>query len=106
MTDEYNLVARVIELENRVNKLEAHEKDWKPSRFKKPTPMEASIYAGSIGFHNFSGTDFVDYYEEVGWKVGKTKKPMKDWQAAVRLWKRKHDKENPQQQNRGGHKIL
>jgi hypothetical protein len=29
---------------------------------------------------------FLDYYDSVGWMVGK--KPMKDWQAAVRTWER------------------
>jgi hypothetical protein len=31
---------------------------------------------------------FIDYYEMIGWKVGATRKPMKDWQAAVRYWER------------------
>jgi hypothetical protein len=30
---------------------------------------------------------FVDYYDSVGWMIGK--KPMKDWQAAVRTWERR-----------------
>lgn len=30
-------------------------------------------------------TDFCDYYESVGWTVGRNK-PMKDWRAAARRW--------------------
>jgi hypothetical protein len=29
---------------------------------------------------------FLDYYQSVGWMIGKKK--MKDWQAAVRTWER------------------
>jgi hypothetical protein len=35
---------------------------------------------------------FVDYYESVGWKVGKN--PMKDWKAAVRTWISKDNQNN------------
>lgn len=34
-----------------------------------------------------------DYYESVGWKIGKSKKPMIDWKAAVRTWERKNEKD-------------
>jgi hypothetical protein len=36
---------------------------------------------------------FIDYYESVGWMVGKKK--MKDWQAAVRTWERRRKQESP-----------
>lgn len=36
--------------------------------------------------NNIDPAAFVDYYDSVGWKVGK--KPMKDWQACVRTWER------------------
>jgi hypothetical protein len=36
-----------------------------------------------------------DYYSSVGWVVGKTRKPMKDWMAAVRTWERN----SPRKQN-------
>lgn len=34
---------------------------------------------------------FMDYYDSVGWMVGKKK--MKDWQAAVRTWERSRKKD-------------
>lgn len=37
---------------------------------------------------------FYDYQISVGWKVGK--KPMKDWQAAIRTWERNHKQEGKQ----------
>jgi len=55
------------------------------NRFKKPTPQEVSDYAKSIEF-DLNGEEFCDYYDSKGWKIGKT--PMKNWEAAVRTWKR------------------
>ena len=45
---------------------------------------------------------FIDYYSSIGWKVGKTKKQMKDWKAAVRTWEdnEKGDKNNVDQNQR------
>ena len=53
---------------------------------KKPTPIELQRYAREIGFFGFDHNAFLDHYTSNGWYVGKTK--MKDWQAAVRTWKR------------------
>lgn len=58
-------------------------------RFTKPTPEEVDEYCkqmtdeGKEGY-NFSGQQFVDYYESKGWLIGKS--PMKDWKAACRTW--------------------
>lgn len=54
------------------------------TKFLKPSPLEVSEYARSIGF-NLDGQKFCDYYEAKGWVIGKS--PMKSWQAAVRTWK-------------------
>ena len=56
-------------------------------QFKQPTAAEAVEYAASIGF-KLDGEAFVDYYDSVGWVVGAGRKPMKNWQAAIRTWKR------------------
>lgn len=39
---------------------------------------------------------FLDHYETCGWVQGKGRKPIKDWQAAVRTWEstRKKEKDN------------
>jgi hypothetical protein len=55
------------------------------TRFVKPEPAAVTAYAESIGY-KLDGEQFCDYYTSKGWLVGKS--PMKDWQAAVRTWKR------------------
>lgn len=58
--------------------------------FAKPTCEQLETYAQHIDFASFDAQDFLDHYEANGWKVGRV--PMKDWQAAVRTWKRhQHD---------------
>ena len=39
--------------------------------------------------------NFIDYYEAIGWKVGKAKTPMKKWKKALSNWaKRGWDKKS------------
>lgn len=57
-----------------------------------PTADQVTQYARSIGF-DLNGQEFCDFYESKGWVVGKTK--MKNWQAAVRTWKRSDRKPSP-----------
>jgi hypothetical protein len=61
----------------------------RPARrvFVKPTADMVESYRKLIGARNFTGQDFIDHYETVGWNVGKS--PMKDWKAAVRTWLRR-----------------
>lgn len=59
-------------------------------KFQKPTPTEATEYAHTISFQ-LDGERFVKYYEDNGWVTGKNKTPMKDWQAAIRYWKRREN---------------
>jgi hypothetical protein len=64
------------------------EENKKPVRvFVKPTPGEVEAYANAIGF-KISGSQFCDFYGSKGWVVGRS--PMKDWKAAVRTWKFRH----------------
>jgi hypothetical protein len=58
---------------------------------KRPTVEEVEDYCVSR-LNGISGGAFVDYYESCGWVVGKSKKPMKSWQAAVRTWERSQPK--------------
>ncbi len=53
---------------------------------KHPTLKEAVDFLGSETI----GTDFWDYYESNGWRVGRN--PMKDWKASARRWKRQNGK--------------
>lgn len=50
----------------------------------KPTPEQVEVYALSIDF-KIKGSYFCDFYASKDWYVGKS--PMKDWKAAVRVWK-------------------
>jgi len=59
----------------------------------KPTPEQVKFYALSINFPELDPGQFCDYYQSIGWVVGPRRKPMVDWQAAVRTWKRKYDQE-------------
>ncbi len=52
-------------------------------RFKKPSLQDVQEYINDKGYH-FSAEDFINHYEAVGWKVGKS--PMKDWKACCRTW--------------------
>jgi DNA-binding transcriptional regulator YhcF (GntR family) len=55
-------------------------------KFRKPTLQEVQEYCQERK-NNIDPQKFLDYYESVGWKIGK--KPMKDWKACVRTWERK-----------------
>lgn len=60
-------------------------------KFQKPTLEDVKSYC----YERENGIDaqaFIDYYDSVGWKIGKN--PMKDWKACIRTWERK-DKERP-----------
>lgn len=55
------------------------------SNFQKPTHAEIQEYINSIKTEMPIDVErFYDYYEAVGWMVGKN--PMKDWKAMIRRW--------------------
>ncbi len=55
-----------------------------------PLPEAVKRYAKHIDFPEINEEEFMDYYETRGWKIGRV--PMKNWQAAVRTWKRTRDR--------------
>lgn len=55
-------------------------------RFSKPTKQEIQNYLKEQGITNVNPDKFWDYYESVGWVVGKGQKPMKSWKAAISTW--------------------
>ena len=57
----------------------------KRKRFEKPTISDIEQYCIERN-NNIDASQFFDYYESNGWKVGKNS--MKDWKAAVRTWER------------------
>ena len=73
--------------------------------FIKPTVEEIEAYCDEKGIFGFDAQKFIDYYESIGWKVGKN--PMKDWKATVRTWvrndmeRRKREKQREREQYEG-----
>ena len=77
-----------IEIEKEINieiKKENIIKE-KNNKFKKPTIEEIEEYCKERK-NNINAQQFYDYYESVGWKVGKNS--MKDWKACIRTWENK-----------------
>ena len=68
--------------------------------FQKPTAKEVTEYAKSISFDR-DGQYFIDYQKARGWILSNGK-PMKDWKATVRTWKRNHDKDEEKKKKDGG----
>lgn len=64
--------------------------------FAPPTREELQDYIRETG-SSVDPDRFFDYYENNGWKTGKT--PMQDWRATVRSWE-KRDKEKAQRGRR------
>jgi len=58
--------------------------------FKPPTVKQAEDYI-TLNNYKVDAELWWDYYESVGWRVGKNK--MVNWQAAVRTWHRKNLKQ-------------
>lgn len=61
----------------------------KEKKFIKPTLEEVQEYCNERK-NNIDAQNFIDYYDSVGWKVGKN--PMKDWKASIRTWENKEKK--------------
>lgn len=55
-----------------------------PMNFRKPTVEELRKFATENGLKD-EAQKFVDYFDSVGWVVGKNKH-MKDWKASYRGW--------------------
>ena len=54
-------------------------------RFIPPTREDVENYCRER-CNNVDVERFMDYYESIGWKVGRN--PMKDWRAAIRTWEK------------------
>jgi hypothetical protein len=72
--------------------------------FEPPNPQEAVDYILLKELMKIKPVDdicetaelFINYYESVGWVVGKAKKPMKSWKKALNNWcKRDWSKKSP-----------
>lgn len=68
------------------NSIYKKENIIKERKFQKPTVEQVENYCKERK-NGIDAQKFVDYYDSIGWLVGK--KPMKDWKACVRTWERK-----------------
>jgi hypothetical protein len=76
----------------------------KSKSFNPPNIDDCIAYGKVIGLSGAESMTFFDRQEMIGWlvAVGRTTVPMKDWQAAMRTWKRNNDKWNPPQSGQAG----
>lgn len=80
------------ELNNKDNTYKEKENiKEKSDKFQKPTLEELQAYINEKGYH-FSAEAFIDYYDSVGWKIGKS--PMISWKSACSTWERKYKENN------------
>lgn len=83
------ILERLDKIEARLTALENKNQAFRPPTVEQVREYMIQQYGGDHGAEGF-----VDYYQQVGWVVGKTRKKMRDWQAAVRLWCRDKTKTN------------
>ena len=67
------------------NNKEEYIKEIYKEKFLKPSLEDVKKYCQERN-NKVDAESFINYYESVGWKVGKNK--MKDWKAAIRTWER------------------
>jgi|GEM_PF-3427938 len=75
-----------INHQSTTNKKENNKKNKKESRKIIPPKVEMVSQYCDENSIEIDIDQYFDYYESVGWFVGKTK--MKDWQASIRNWER------------------
>lgn len=87
-----NNIDNMLENNNKNNTYKEKENiKEKSTKFQKPTLEELQAYIDEKGYH-FSAEAFIDYYDSVGWKIGKS--PMKSWKSACNTWERKYKENN------------
>lgn len=83
-----------IELEKEIDS--SASTTTKRKRFEKPSISDIKQYCIERN-NNIDASQFYDYYESNGWKVGKNS--MKDWKAAVRTWERNEYRKSNSKKN-------
>ena len=89
---------------NNIIKEEERPKTKKPSkaqtekRFVPPSLEEVEKYVLEKNYKNVDAQTFINYYESVGWFVGKKK--MVNWRAAVASWETRNKNSSPPTQKR------
>lgn len=68
----------------------------KNTRFTPPTIDEIRFECARIGLHESEGIKFLNYYGSIGWIVGKSRAPMKNWRQALTGWKIRNEEQSGQ----------
>ena len=98
-TDNQQTDNRQVTVSKEIKKDNKDKNNNKPlKRFIPPTLEEVEDYCRVERGNHVSPERFMNYYESVGWTVGKGK-PMKDWKAAVRTWERSEQTERDYQKD-------
>lgn len=79
-------------INNKDNNNSIYKESAAKSRFIPPTEEDVRKYVEEKGYH-INVKSFINYYESVGWKVGKN--PMKNWKAAVTNWETRDKEKSP-----------
>jgi hypothetical protein len=104
MRQEATTVAESIE-ENRISKEVSKSIEAKPKKEATPKDLQTVIDAFvAAGQTSDLGERFYNYYESVGWVIGKARKPMKDWKATARDWIQRETKYQDESANNGWNK--
>ena len=88
-----------IEIEKEIEIEQEQEIQGKAKKTKAPDLADVRAYVYEKGY-SMSPEEFYDYYESVGWRVGRTDKKMQNWKAAVNNWERRDKEYEKQRQER------
>jgi len=91
LTRSSNAQAMLKQCSTNQNQNQNHkEKDTsypKRKKFTKPSEEELQTYFRNKGFKDIDAKAFWDFHEARGWQMSRGV-PMKDWEAAARMWMR------------------
>lgn len=59
---------------------------------KKPTLQELEAQCAKTGLPKSEAQDFMNYFESIGWVIGKSRHPMVSWTHALANWKRNQER--------------
>lgn len=76
-----------INIDNNINIISKENSIKESPKFRRPSVEEVREYCRERN-NSVNAERFCDYYDTIGWKIGKAQVPMKDWKAAVRIWER------------------
>jgi hypothetical protein len=105
VTKEVPVGAHIEEYSKENSKEVSKSIEAKPKKEATPKDLQTVIDAFvAAGQTSDLGERFYNYYESVGWVIGKARKPMKDWKATARDWIQRETKYQDESANNGWNK--